>query len=56
MIALWLHATPTGSPVLWDVETGALLRSFRTNHKRIWAAAFSPDGRKLATCGTDGRG
>jgi WD40 repeat protein/serine/threonine protein kinase len=39
---------------LWDVGSGALLRSYRTGSQRLWSVSFSPDGRGLATCSQEG--
>jgi WD40 repeat protein len=34
---------------LWDVQTGALLRSLEADDKQLTSVAFAPDGRLLAT-------
>ncbi len=39
---------------VWDVSTGALIRTLAGNTAQIWDAAFSPDGRELATASEDG--
>ena len=39
---------------LWDVESGRLLRTYRSSRHRLWSVSFSPDGRELAACGHDG--
>ncbi|KAH9964195.1 WD40 repeat-like protein, partial [Russula dissimulans] len=39
---------------LWDADTGACLKVFTHHKKPIYAIAFSPDGRWLATGGGDG--
>ena len=39
---------------LWDADTGACLKVFMHHKKPIYAIAFSPDGRWLATGGGDG--
>jgi WD40 repeat protein/energy-coupling factor transporter ATP-binding protein EcfA2 len=39
---------------IWDVETSQELFSFETSHgSGLWGLAFSPDGRFLATSGSD---
>ncbi|MBM3980478.1 MAG: hypothetical protein FJ304_09345, partial [Planctomycetes bacterium] len=44
------------SPVeLWNVETGAHVRTLRYHHTGVMAAAFSPDGATIATSGIDNR-
>jgi WD40 repeat protein len=41
---------PTGVTV-WDVTTGRSVRTFRRHSRYCSAAAFSPDGKRLASCG-----
>ncbi len=39
---------------IWETDTGQPLFSFDAGHgQRVWELAFSPDGRFLATSGTD---
>jgi WD40 repeat protein len=38
---------------LWDVNSGALLRTLHGHTQAIVGLAFSPDGQWLATCGDD---
>ena len=38
--------------ILWDRATGRKLRAFSTGTARPKALSFSPDGKKLAVCGT----
>ena len=38
---------------LWDTATGALLTTLKGHTDQIYAAAFSPDGRTLATASRD---
>ncbi|MFF2183745.1 WD40 repeat domain-containing protein [Streptomyces sp. NPDC058155] len=49
-----LLATTDKEIRLWDPATGRLLRSLRGHTDIAWGAAFSPDGRWLATAGHDG--
>lgn len=44
----------SGSVRLRSVETGKLLRTFPSDIDRVFALAFSPDGRSLAASGRDG--
>ena len=46
-------ATGDGSAraVLWEAQTGAVVREFKGHTKWVAAVAFSPDGRRLATVG-----
>jgi WD40 repeat protein len=47
-------AVTPGGTILWDVAEAKRIRTF-TGHKNfVWAVAFSPDGRTLATAGHDG--
>ena len=43
------------SCTIWNPRTGAVLRRLRGHGSPIKAVAFSPDGRRLASAGTDGR-
>jgi RNA polymerase sigma factor (sigma-70 family) len=47
------HYAGTGQVVLWEVATGREWRSFTGHRGPVWAAAFSPDGRFLATGSSD---
>ncbi len=38
---------------LWDVETGAHLKSLDGHKMAVWSVAFSPDGKTLASGGED---
>ncbi len=38
---------------LWDAEAGRLLLSIDGHSAKIYALAFSPDGRRLASGGRD---
>jgi WD40 repeat protein/serine/threonine protein kinase len=56
----WLAATTgdtttkaNGEIELWDVATGQHIRTLRGHTGRIYRAAFSPDGRRLASAGMD---
>jgi WD40 repeat protein len=42
-----------GEIELWDVLTGQHIRTLRGHTARIVRAAFSPDGRRLASAGVD---
>jgi serine/threonine protein kinase/WD40 repeat protein len=56
----WFHPQERGGVKLWDAVRGRVLRALRDpvsgdGHKGlVFAAAFSPDGRLLATAGWDG--
>jgi len=39
--------------MLWDTDTGKLLTTLKGHTDLIYAAAFSPDGRTLATASQD---
>jgi WD40 repeat protein len=45
-----------GSAVLWDVESGLQLRTFRGRSDTVRSVAFSPDGRQIATAGAGDNG
>jgi WD40 repeat protein/serine/threonine protein kinase len=42
-----------GNVNIWDAWTGNEMHTLRAHHKRVWALAFSPDGRFLATGGRE---
>ena len=42
-----------GDVYLWDVATGAYLRTFSGHRAWLWGLAFSPDGSRLATASHD---
>lgn len=44
----------SGRAFLWELASGALLRSWSAHYKRIGAAAFSPCGTVIVTGGDDG--
>jgi WD40 repeat protein len=46
-------AMEDGSVVLFDTAEGRELKSFRAHEAAVYGLAFSPDGRWLATAGTD---
>jgi WD40 repeat protein len=39
---------------IWDMETGKELLAFRGHTKQVGPGSWSPDGRRVATCGSDG--
>jgi WD40 repeat protein len=44
-----------GGVLLWDLDTGALVRRFAVSHKHgAFRVAFSPDGKVALSCGWDG--
>ncbi|MCR4413132.1 MAG: protein kinase [Thermoguttaceae bacterium] len=49
--APWTHK---GEVCLWDVPTKKLLTKFHAHYGSVTGAAFSPDGKRLATTGRDG--
>ncbi len=50
------HIATAGSlgAVLWDAETGALLRTFLGHTELVLSVAFSPDGTRVLTGSWDG--
>jgi serine/threonine protein kinase/WD40 repeat protein len=44
----------TSPPRLWEVATGRLLHTLSGHAGLVTGADFSPDGRQVVTCGTDG--
>lgn len=40
--------------LMWDVETGELLRSFEGHWLRVYDVAFSPNGERIVSGGEDG--
>jgi RNA polymerase sigma factor (sigma-70 family) len=45
--------SPPGEVRLWDVATGKALASFPGHRDRVFAVAFSPDGKTLASASLD---
>ncbi|MEM9659239.1 MAG: WD40 repeat domain-containing protein, partial [Planctomycetota bacterium] len=39
----------------WDIATGTTQQIFRRHTWWVWAAEFSPDGRRIVTAGQDGK-
>ncbi|MFN2214542.1 MAG: WD40 repeat domain-containing protein, partial [Anaerolineales bacterium] len=51
-----LLGTENGLVILWDLQTGEVLRRFNGhNGHAVLGAAFSPDGSSAFTAGEDGR-
>jgi WD40 repeat protein/serine/threonine protein kinase/tetratricopeptide (TPR) repeat protein len=51
----YVAATASGRAVLvWDAETGALVRTLEGHRAPVFSLAFHPDGRRLATGSSDG--
>jgi WD40 repeat protein len=48
-------ASFSGTVMIWDVETGAHLRSLSEHHHVVSALAFSPDSSSLVSASFDGR-
>jgi len=42
-----------GNAILWELESGRLIKKFGVNEKAIIASKFSPDGKYVATAGGD---
>ena len=38
---------------LWDVETGACVRTLEGHGDVVYSVCFSPDGRMMASCSCD---
>lgn len=47
----YAHESVHNTARLWDLYTGKELRSFEAHTRSTWAAAFSPDGKLVATAG-----
>src|SRR5262249_40561430 len=45
--------TSGGNVVIWDVATGAHLRTLDAHDGNVWGVAFSPDGKQMASVGKD---
>jgi WD40 repeat protein len=45
----------SGSVTLWDVRDGVLIERYVGHSKGVPGIAFSPDGKTIATTGTDGK-
>ena len=40
---------------VWDAVTGQEILTFKGHTDEVYCVAFSPDGRRLASAGFDGR-
>ncbi|MGG6297235.1 hypothetical protein ACQ4M4_22815 [Leptolyngbya sp. AN02str] len=49
----WLASSANRTVKLWDVQTGACIRTFEGYCDRVFSVAFSPDGQLLATGSED---
>ena len=38
---------------IWDVAAGKEILSFQGHEGNVWSVCFSPDGKKIATSGSD---
>ena len=38
---------------LWDVETGACVRTLEGHSSTVWSVCFSPDGKQVASGSAD---
>jgi WD40 repeat protein len=45
---------PFSDTILWDAQTGAILRTLKGHFADANEVAFSPDGSKVASCSDDG--
>jgi WD40 repeat protein len=50
-----VSASMDGSLKLWDLRQGCLSYTMRAHEGPVLAACFSPDGRQIASAGTDQR-
>jgi hypothetical protein len=48
-----ISKAPAGSLTLWEVATGAQVRSYGGHHGPVYAVAFSPDGKQFLSGGYD---
>jgi WD40 repeat protein len=46
---------PSGELKVWDIETGQLVLDIKEIQAAVQDACFSPDGKELASAGTDGK-
>jgi WD40 repeat protein len=55
-VSRYLHEANTGTVSAWDFRTGKELVAFNyCNGEEVKSLSFSPDGRRLATAGSDKR-
>jgi WD40 repeat protein len=49
-----LTASEDASIILWDVETGEVIRRYQGHERAVWCLDVSPDGRYIISASDDG--